>query len=61
MRYAVKVLQDDELPVEHNWCIIRTPETVIACVKGSVASSPQVLADAWAAAREIRAHLLRSA
>lgn len=57
MQYAVKILQDDDLPEDRDWCIITTDTHIYACVKASRATSPQILADAWLAARHAESAL----
>lgn len=58
MRYAVKILHDNDLPDGLEWCLVREPGAMTACVKRSYVTDPAVLAEAWAAARHSRQLLL---
>lgn len=51
MNYAVMTLRDHDLPTGQDWCIVREPGRITACVKRSRANDAKVLAEAWAAAR----------
>lgn len=54
MQYAVKILQDHDLPAGSDWCIVSEPGLMTACIKRSATQSPQILAEAWSAARQTR-------
>lgn len=57
MQYAVKIMRDQDLPEGHDWCVIRAPGELIACVKRSRASDPKVLAEAWVGVRQAQGSL----
>jgi hypothetical protein len=61
MRYAVKILNDEDLPEDLDWCLLRERHIVTACVKRSRLTDPHVLAEAWAGARHARQVLALSA
>lgn len=61
MEYVVQMLDDADLPKGSDWCVVRAPGQIIACIKRTRAMDPKVLADCWAAARATQRRLLRSA
>ena len=63
MMFDVQVVEDDELPMEHDYCFIRTPDRMVYVVKKSRATSPWVIREAWIASRRLQEsapHLLRA-
>ena len=61
MKYAVMTLRDHDLPAGQDWCIVREPGQITACIKRSRASDARVLAEAWAATRQAERRLLQDA
>lgn len=50
--YGVRFIDDDELPKDHDFVMIRTPDDVMLFVKASKVT-PCVLEQAWAAYRAL--------
>lgn len=53
MDVDVWVIEDDELPMEQDFCFVRVAELFVFVVKRSRAASPRVLREAWAVARSL--------
>lgn len=53
--FDVRVIGDDELPPEIDYCFLRYADRLVFVVKASRAASPWVLADSWWVARRLGA------
>ena len=58
MRYAVRIIGDDDLPAEIDWAFVRTEDTLTLCLKESRAASARVLAEVWGAFLQIESRNL---
>lgn len=62
--FDVRIIADEDLPAEHDYCFLRLPGHLVFAVKASRAQSPWVLREAWIVSRDLREsgpHLLAGA